>query len=104
MPTLQALLRNLLHRTRVQRELDDEVGTAYELLVREKERGGLGPAAARRAARVEFGSIDHVVEATRDVKAGAALDAWGQDFRQAFRLLRRSPVFTAFAVASLALG
>ncbi len=38
------------------------------------------------------------------MKAGALLGAWAQDFRHAFRLLRRSPLFTAFAVASLALG
>ena len=101
---LRALFRNLLHRDRVRRELDDEVGTAYDLLVKEKERTGLDPQAARRAAAIEFGRVDRVVEEIRDVKAGAAFDAWAQDFRQAFRLLRRGPVFTAFAVASLALG
>jgi predicted permease len=101
---LRALLRNLLHRDRVRHELDDEVRTAYDLLVKEKERSGLDPRAARRAAAIEFGRVERVVEEIRDVKAGAAFEAWAQDFRQAFRLLRRSPVFTAFAVASLALG
>lgn len=85
-------------------ELNDEVATAFDLLVEEKERSGLDPARARRAAAIEFGRVERVVEEIRDVKTGAALDAWAQDFRQAFRLLRRSPVFTAFAVASLALG
>ena len=50
MPKLRALFRNLLHRDRVKRELDDEVGTAFDLLVKEKERSGLDPQAARRAA------------------------------------------------------
>jgi predicted permease len=104
MPQIKHLLRNLLHRNRMRRDLDDEVGTAFTLLVKEKERRGLDPQAARRAAAVEFGRVERVVEEIRDVKAGAVLDAWSQDFRQAFRLLRRSPVFTAFAVASLALG
>ena len=104
MSKLQHLLRNLLHRDRVTRDLNDEIDAAFDLLVKEKERSGLDPARARRAARLEFGRLDRVVEDTRDVKAGAFLDAWWQDFRQAFRLLRRSPVFTAFAVGSLALG
>lgn len=104
MPRITHLFRNLLHRDRMNRDLDDEVGTAFDLLVKEKERRGLDPAAARRAAAVEFGKVDRVVEEIRDVKAGAAFDAWAQDFRQAFRLLRRGPVFTAFAVTSLALG
>src|SRR6185503_7603354 len=104
MAKLQHFLSNIVHRDRIKRELDDEVATAFDLLVEEKERSGLDPARARRAAAIEFGRVERVVEEIRDVKAGAALDAWAQDFRQAFRLLRRSPVFTAFAVASLALG
>ena len=92
MQKLRALFRNLLHRDRVSRELDDEVGTAYDLLVDEKERSGLDPEAARRAAAVEFGRVGRVIEEIRDVKTGAALDAWSQDFRQAFRLLSPASV------------
>ena len=48
--------------------------------------------------------VEPVVEAIHDVKAGALVGAWVLDFRYAFRLLGRSPMFTAFAVASLTLG
>ena len=53
---------------------------------------------------IEFGRVEPVVEAIHDVKAGALVAAWALDFRHAFRLLGRSPLFTVFAVASLALG
>ena len=104
MKKLATLLRNLVHRDRISREVNEEVGTAFNLLVNEKERSGLDPASARRAARIEFGRVEPVVEAIHDVKAGALIGAWTLDVRHAFRLLGRSPVFTAFAVASLALG
>src|SRR5262245_13377065 len=101
---LKHLFRNLLHRDRVNGELTEEVGTAFDLLVKEKEQSGLDPASARRAARIEFGRIEPVVEAVHDAKAGAVIGAWSLDLRHAVRLLGRSPLFTAFAVASLALG
>ena len=104
MRKLIALLRNLLHRDRLNRELTEEVGTAFALLVKEKERSGLDPASARRAAASSSRRVDPVVEAIHDVKAGALVAALALDFRHAFRLLRRSPMFTVFVVASLALG
>src|SRR5262245_35063019 len=104
MRKLAALLRNLFHHRRINSDLTEEVGTAFDLLVKEKQRTGLDPASAHRAARIEFGGIEPVVEAIHDVKAGAWISAWTLDLRHAFRLLGRSPLFSAFAVASLALG
>ena len=93
-----------MHRRRVERDLDDELRGILELLVEEKVRGGLEPARARRAAAVELGRVESLKDQVRDVRAGAFWDGLVRDTRHALRLMRRSPVFATFAVASLALG
>jgi predicted permease len=101
---LRSLWRNLIHRGRVDRELDEEVRVAFELAVEEKIRRGLDPERARRQATIEFGQPVTVVSQVRDVRAGASLDTWRQDLGFGLRLLRRAPLFAATAVASLGLG
>jgi hypothetical protein len=66
--------RNLTQRDRVDRELDDEVRAAFELLVDEKINAGSTREEARRAARLELGDVDVVKEQVRDVRAGGLVD------------------------------
>jgi len=98
------LVRNLLNRDRVERELDAELRAYVDLLESEKLRGGLSPEAARRAALLETGRAEQVKDEIRDVLAGATIDLLGRDVRHGWRSLRRSPAFTAAAVLALALG
>src|SRR5688500_1498154 len=101
---LRSLWRNLVHRRAVERELDDEVRGALEMLVEEHRQAGMCPEEARRAATTQLGRTESLKEWVRDVKAGAFVDGWIQDVRYALRLLRRGPIFAVFAIGSLALG
>lgn len=100
---LRSLWRNLTNRERLERDLDDELGTLHAELTDEKIRAGLPPDAARRAATIELGHVHIVKEQVRDVRAGAFWDAFVQDVRYGARLLWRNPLFTLTASLSLAI-
>jgi predicted permease len=97
-------LLNLLRLRRPDHELTREIDAHLALLQDSFEARGLSPDAARRAARLAFGNVAHVKELHRDSRSFRWIeDAW-QDAAHGIRLLRRSPVFTATAAVSLAVG
>lgn len=100
---LRSLWRNLVHRSEVERDLDEEVAAMHALLVEERIRAGMDPDAARRAATIELGHVHILKEHVRDVRAGAFWDALVQDVRYGVRLLGRNPLFTLTASLSLAI-
>lgn len=101
---LRSLLRNLFDRARVEQSLDEELRACVDMLADEKIKAGMSPAAARRAALIEFGGMEQVKEEVRDVRAGLLLETLWRDVSYGARNLARSPAFTALAVLSLALG
>ncbi len=101
---LVSLWRNLRHRDRVDRDLDDEVRAVFDILVDEKIRAGMTPTAARRAATIELGRVDSIKQQVREKRAGSSIDAFLKDIRYGARMLRANKGFTVVVVLSLAVG
>jgi predicted permease len=97
-------LRALVSRSRRDRESREELRIHVEMYVEEQVRAGVPEGEARRRARIELGDVDSAAEGVADVRAGAALDALGQDLRQTVRGLARAPGFAAVCTLLVALG
>jgi predicted permease len=91
------------HRAR-DRELAEEL--RHHLLLREEQEAarGLTAPAARRAARVRFGSVGRIHDDTRNASRFVALADFADDAVHGARLLRRSPAFAITAVLILSVG
>ena len=97
-------LKALLRRTRVEQDLDEEIESYLDWSVEAKVRSGMTREDARRAARVELGSVEAMKDRTRDVGWETTVELVWRDVRYAVRTLRRSPAFAAVVVLTLALG
>ncbi len=94
----------LTHRSAADREVDDEVQHFLEQATAAHVARGLPPEEARRAARLEVGSIPAVREQVRDYGWENLVESVIADLRYATRRLAAEPGFTAVTVLTLALG
>ena len=97
-------LAALFRRRRLEDDLDEELRSHLEMGVELNMRKGMAPEDARSEARRSFGGVEQTKENYRDQRGLPMIETTLQDLRFGFRMLRRSPGFSALAILCLMLG
>ena len=97
-------LRALFRRDRVESDMSKEMQFHLERETELNLRRGLQFDDARRTARVAFGGIEQMKEASRDARGTARIESLSRDVHYAIRSLKNRPAFTLTVIATLALG
>jgi predicted permease len=101
---LRARLFALRHKAQLETEMEEELRFHLQMRAQENEQRGMPAAAAALAAQRQFGNINAIKDAWRDITGGGIIEAFGQDVRFAWRMLLRDRAFAVISVLALGLG
>jgi predicted permease len=94
-------LKQLFVRPHRYHQLSESIREHLEEKVAELMDGGLTREEAERAARREFGNVALIEQRSREVWQNRFWESFLRDLKFALRRLRRAPLFTAIALATL---
>lgn len=101
---LIAGLRELFRKNKSESELSEELDAYVQNVADAKVQAGATRDEALRAARLEMGGMESVKHQVRAVGWEFALEVFVQDVRYGVRMLLKSPLFTAVALTTIAIG
>jgi hypothetical protein len=97
-------LTRLFRRNALEKDLDREFQFHLDAAAADHARAGLSRDEAIRRARVDFGGPEQMKEAARDARGTRWVEDFVSDGRFALRGMRRTPVFAAAAILTIAIG
>ena len=95
---------NLFSRSKVEREIHDELRSHIEMRIDDNIASGMSPQEARRDALLRFGNPAAMQEKVVHMDAAVGLDSLFRDVRYALRGFRKNPAFTITAILTLTFG
>jgi len=104
LPRLRSFLSALLRRRRLEADMEAEWRAHLDAHVDALVAAGMSPTEAGRRARIDFGDPLRWKEQALEVRGVGWISGLGADLRYGLRQMRRTPVFTATVLVTLAAG
>ena len=88
---LTSYMRALLHKDKVERDMDQELRFHLEMEIEGNVRRGMSLTEARREALLRFGGVEKFKEECRDVRGAPLIESLMQDVRYGGRIQDSQP-------------